>query len=99
MEIVEGNIENFDELISKGVVLVDFFAKWCGPCKMLSLEIENVKDKIQVVKVDIDKNMELCKRYGVMSVPTLICFKDGVALKTSVGYITSDEILKFIKEA
>ncbi len=99
MEIVEGNIENFDELISKGPVLVDFFATWCGPCKMLSSEIENVKDKIQVVKVDIDKNMELCKRYGVMSVPTLIYFKDNAALKTSVGYITSDEILEFIKEA
>lgn len=90
-------MENFDEIISKGNVLVDFYASWCGPCKMLAPELEKISDKVQIVKVDIDKNMELCKKYGVMSVPTLIYFKDDGTHITNVGYITAEEILDFIK--
>lgn len=96
MEIIHGNSENFDSVISKGDVLVDFFATWCGPCKMLSPELEDIKDKIQIMKVDIDENLQLCQRYGVMSVPTLIYFKKDGSYIMNVGYMTSDEILKFI---
>ena len=74
MEIIKGNLDNFDDVTKKGDVLVDFFATWCGPCKMLAPELEEIKDKVQIVKVDIDENLELCKRFGVMSVPTLIYF-------------------------
>ena len=96
MEIIKGNLDNFDEVTSKGDVLVDFFATWCGPCKMLAPELEEISDKVQIMKVDIDENLELCKRFGVMSVPTLIYFKSDGTYTTNVGYMTSEGILKFI---
>ena len=64
MEIVEGNIENFDELISKGPVLVDFFATWCGPCKMLSSEIENVLNQSYPFKINISSDKEVIDGKG-----------------------------------
>ena len=97
MEIIKGNLENFDEIVSKGNVLVDFYATWCGPCKMLAPELEDIKDKVQIMKVDIDENLELCKRFGVMSVPTLVYFKADGTYTMHIGYMTSDEILKFIQ--
>lgn len=97
MEIIEGNVQNFDDLIKGKDVLVDFYATWCGPCKMLAPELEKIKDKIQIVKIDIDNNLELCKRYGVMSVPTLIHFKSDGSFNSNIGYINSDDIDKFIK--
>lgn len=96
MEIIKGNLDNFDKVVSKGDVLVDFFATWCGPCKMLSPELEEIKDKVQIMKVDIDENLELCKRFGVMSVPTLVYFKKDGSYIMNIGYMTSGEILKFI---
>ena len=60
MDIIIGNEENFDSLVAKGDVLVDFFATWCGPCKMLGPELESMSDKVQIVKVNIDENLELC---------------------------------------
>ena len=76
-------------LNASGTVLVDFFATWCGPCKMLSPVLERVADKhsdIKVVKVDVDKAPDLAARYGVMGVPTMIVFKDGQISTKSVGY-------------
>ena len=98
MEIIKGNSDNFDEITSKGDVLVDFFATWCGPCKMLAPELEEISDKVQIMKVDIDENLELCKRFGVMSVPTLVYFKKDGIYTTHVGYMTSDEVLQFISK-
>ncbi len=95
MEIIEANEQNFDSLLTRGEMLVDFYATWCGPCKMLSPELENIKDKIQIVKVDVDQNMNLCKRYGVMSMPTLIYF-NGDKREVKVGYMPKEEILKWI---
>lgn len=98
MEIIIGNNDNFDEITKKGNVLVDFYATWCGPCKMLAPELEEIKDKVQIMKIDIDENMELCKRFGIMSVPTLVYFKSDGTYKISVGFKTSEEVLEFIKE-
>lgn len=96
MGIIKGNQENFDEVVSKGTVLVDFFAVWCGPCKMLAPELEKVSSKITVVKVDVDENLELSRRFGVMSVPTLVLFKDGKQVNMNIGYMPAEEIEKWI---
>ena len=82
---------DFDNLI-QGNVLVDFYANWCGPCKMLGPILEEVSDLIQIVKVDVDKHNELARKYGIMSIPTLMYFKNGKLEKTSLGYVTKDEI-------
>lgn len=94
--MIEGNENNFEQLISDGEVLVDFFATWCGPCKMLAPELEEIKDKIKIVKIDIDKNPNLCKKYGVMSVPTLIHFKTPSEYTTNVGYMPKENILNWL---
>ena len=74
------NKSEFDSVIAQGVVLVDFFATWCGPCKMLSPVLEEVakevEEKLDIVKVDVDQDGELAMRFGIMSVPTMIIFKD-----------------------
>ena len=88
--------EDFNELISSGNVLVDFYATWCGPCKMLEGELESIEDKIKVVKVDIDKFQKLTMNYRIMSVPTMIFFKNGEKIEEVIGFHTSDELLEII---
>ena len=88
--------ENFDDLIKEGTVIVDFYATWCGPCKMLEGELENIEDKIKIVKVDIDKFQKLTMNYRIMSVPTMIFFKDGEKSEEVTAFHTSDELLEVI---
>lgn len=84
------NEQNFDEVTSKGVALVDFWATWCGPCKMMAPNVEEIateyKGKVTVGKVDVDECQELATRFGIMSIPTLIVFKDGEKKEVLVGY-------------
>lgn len=95
MEIVYLQNENFDELIMDRV-LVDFYANWCGPCKMLSTELEKVSSSIKVIKVDVDEFEEIARKYGVMSIPTIILFENGKELKRNVGFIDNKNIEKFL---
>lgn len=91
--------ENFDELI-KDKVVVDFFATWCGPCKMLGPVFEELSTEIndiKFVKVDIDEHEDLCRKYKVMSVPTLIVFDNGKEMKRNIGFIPKDKLKEFIK--
>ena len=69
--------ENFKDLVKEGVVLVDFYATWCGPCKMQGEVLKKLEEDIKIVKIDVDEHTELAKEFGVMSIPTLILFKDG----------------------
>lgn len=88
--------ENLEELVKEGISVVDFFATWCGPCKMLSPVLEELakeKSEIRFIKVDIDQQENLARQYGVMSVPTLLFFKDGVLVGQSVGFLPK-EVLK-----
>lgn len=88
MKIVNAN--EFDNVIKEGIVLVDFFANWCGPCKMISPVLEELaKDyegKATIVKVDVDQDGAIAARYGVMNIPNLILFKDGQPVKQVVGF-------------
>lgn len=91
--------ENFDELI-KDKVVVDFFATWCGPCKMLGPVFEELSTEIndiKFIKVDIDEHEDLCRKYKVMSVPTLIVFDKGKEVKRNIGFISKDKLKEFIK--
>lgn len=89
---------NLDELVKEGIHLVDFYAEWCGPCKMLMPVLESIEDKINIIKVDIDKFEDLALEYRIMSVPTLMFFKDGEKVKELVGFRDEDELLDIIDE-
>ena len=88
-EIKELNAANFDETVKSGVVLVDFWAPWCNPCRMLGGILEQVAAElpadVTIGKVNIDEEPELATRFGVMSIPTVMLFKGGVPVSTSVG--------------
>ena len=92
------NSSNFNEEITNTdkLVLIDFYATWCGPCKMLSPIITEISkeysDKVKVCKVNIDENQELALKYDIMSIPTLIFFKKGEAVNTSVGFCSKSEL-------
>ncbi len=92
----------FNEYLSKGIVVVDFFATWCGPCKMIAPELESlVKENpnITVVKIDIDKYPTMAQKYGIMSVPTLLLFKDGNNISNQIGYMPKDILKNWIDES
>lgn len=89
------NGEDFDSLIKKSV-LVDFYADWCGPCKMLGPVLEKL-DSIDVIKVNVDNFGDLAKKYGVMSIPCVILFEDGKEIKRNIGFMNETKVKEFIK--
>lgn len=90
--------DNLNELVSEGLHLVDFYAEWCGPCKMLAPVLESMEDKIDVIKVDVDKFEKLAFEYRIMSVPTLVFFKDGKKVHEAVGFMDEDELQEIIDD-
>ena len=99
--IIHGNEENFNELISSGEVLVDFFATWCGPCRMLSPVLEEMSTErsgVKIVKIDVDECPNLSRKYGVMSVPTLFLFKDGKEVSKQNGFMPKEALIDWINE-
>lgn len=102
MEIKQVTSKNFEEevLNSNEKVLIDFYADWCGPCKMLSPIVEDVakeRTDIKVVKINIDEEQDLAIKYQVMSIPTLVVIENGNILTSSVGVIDKKEILEMLK--
>ena len=96
-------MEKFDDLITSNIpVLVDFYAEWCGPCKMMKPILEDVKamkgEKGRVVKVDVDKHQELAAYYQIQSVPTLMIFKDGKQLWRQSGVLQAKELSELLAQ-
>lgn len=89
--------EDFYDLVENGIILVDFYTEWCGPCKMLASILEEI-DYMDILKVDADKFPELAIKFGIMSVPTLCFYKDGLMMQKEIGYRTPEEIKDVYKQ-
>ena len=92
--------EEFKAAIAEGTVLVDFFATWCGPCKMLSPVLEELSNEndVSIIKVDVDEAGPLAAQFGIQAVPTLILFKNGERVDTRMGYQNKNQLLAFINQ-
>ena len=103
MDIIKIKDEEFEEKVLKNnkKVLVDFYADWCGPCRMLSPIIEEIakeNDEYEFVKVNVDDCPDVSRKYGIMSIPTLIVFENGVEKKKTLGFHSLDEVKEFLKD-
>ena len=102
MIIHVNNLNEFNEKIAKGRVLVDFFATWCGPCKMLAPILEDIDSKgeagdLLIVKVDVDEAPQIAMKFGIQSIPTLILFENGQVINHALGYMPKPQLLSFLK--
>ena len=99
MALFHANEDNFKELVldSTEPVLVDFWATWCGPRQLLAPALEELSQQVKVVKVDVDENPQLAMAFQVSSIPTVISFRDGKALKKSVGVVPGEKLLELLK--
>lgn len=102
MAIVHGTDQSFSSEISDGLVLVDFWAPWCGPCKMIAPVLEELDAEmsatVKIVKVDVDVNQETASNFGIMSIPTLVLFKDGQPVDKVVGFNPKEALVELVNK-
>lgn len=102
MAIVHVNDQNFDQEVSSGVTIVDFWAPWCGPCKMIAPVLEEIdsdmNDSITIAKLNVDENQETAAKYGVMSIPTLYFFKDGEVVDKAIGFQPKEMLMQRLNQ-
>lgn len=94
--------KNFEEVINSGPVLVDFYADWCGPCKMIAPILEELSKVysgvVRIVKVNVNDDKELAIKYQISSIPNLLAFKNGEVVKQVIGFQTKDNLIKILEE-
>ena len=102
MAIVNATDQTFTNETSEGLVLVDFWAPWCGPCKMIAPVLEELDsemaDKAKIVKVDVDENQETAGKFGVMSIPTLLVLKNGEVVDKVVGFQPKESLANLLNK-
>ena len=90
------NDQQFDQIINEGITLVDFYATWCGPCRMIAPILEEIdeayNDKIKVIKVDVDECENIAARYNINAIPALLIFKNNEVVTSNVGFIPKEDI-------
>ena len=100
MEIL--NEKNYNEKTEKDLVVVDFFANWCGPCRMMSPILEDVQkdmgEKVKIYKVDVDESENLARQFGIMSIPTILIYKDGEIVNKHIGLWMKDSMMEELNE-
>ncbi|MBO8156398.1 MAG: thioredoxin [Bacillaceae bacterium] len=102
MAIVNVSDQNFAQETSEGLVLTDFWAPWCGPCKMIAPVLEELDsemgDKVKIAKLNVDENPETAQKFGVMSIPTLLLFKDGEVVDQIIGFQPKEALAQLISK-
>ncbi|OIJ13904.1 thioredoxin [Anaerobacillus alkalilacustris] len=102
MAIVNVTDQTFTSETSEGVVLVDFWAPWCGPCKMIAPVLEELdgefNDKVKIAKIDVDENQETSSKFGVMSIPTLLVLKNGEVVDQVVGFQPKEALAELLNK-
>lgn len=97
--IIEFKNGNFNEEKKEGLVLVDFYATWCGPCKMMHPIIEEIgkeNPNLKIIKIDVDQHEDLAREYGIMSIPTILLFRDGNLVEKNIGFIAKDQLTQWL---
>jgi thioredoxin 1 len=102
MAITHATDQSFTNETGSGTVLVDFWATWCGPCKMIAPVLEELDadmgDKVKIVKVDVDENQETAGKFGIMSIPTLLVLKDGEVVDKAVGFQPKEALAELLNK-
>ena len=102
MPVVFANASNFEESIAKGTVILDFYADWCAPCRMIGPVLEQIAEEnsdINVVKVNVDENMELANQYAVRGIPALFVLKEGKTVAQRAGFMPKDALVEWARNA
>lgn len=102
MAVVYADSTNLEEQVKDGIVILDFYADWCGPCKMIGPVLEQVANEnsdVKVVKVNVDENIGLAQQYGVQGIPALFVLKQGKVVSQKAGFMPKDAIVKWVRSA
>ena len=102
MAVIYANASDFQEKVATGTVLLDFYADWCAPCRMLGPVLEQIANEqveIKVVKVNVDENISIANEFGVRGIPALYVLRDGKAVAQRAGFMPKDALVDWVKNA